>query len=150
MYVPSYESLLRSLKTSKSDLQQTTDLRIPAGLLKLFLQLAIAYTDFDEERYLAANPDVQDAVSRGEIENGRLHYIGFGYFEGRNGGTPPVDESWYLREYPDVAAAVKSGRIESATHHFNSIGGGEGRSPSADQQDDAAQWKDAIYGSKQR
>ena len=150
MYVPSYDSLLRSLKKSKSELERATDLAIPVGLFKLLLQLAIAYADFDEERYLAANPDVREAVNRGEIESGRLHYIGFGYFEGRKGGTVSVDESWYLRKYPDVAGAVRGGRIESAAHHFNSIGAGEGRSPSAEQQDNAAQWKEAIYGAQQR
>jgi len=120
--------------------------KIPVGLLKFLLQLAIAYADFDEESYLKENPDVRDAVNRGEIENGRFHYIGFGYFEGRRGGMATVDESWYLRQYPDVANAVKNGQIKSATRHFDSIGGGEGRSPSADQQDNAAQWKEAIFG----
>jgi hypothetical protein len=55
-----------------------------------------------------------------------------------------VDESWYLRQYPDVANAVTHGQIKSATRHFESIGGGEGRSPSADQEDNAMQWKEAI------
>jgi hypothetical protein len=146
MYVPPYESLLRSLKTNKSALESGKNLTIPVGLFKLLLQMALAHADFDEEGYLSANPDVRDAIKRGQIESGRLHYIGFGYFEGRKGGTAAVDESWYLRKYPDVASAVKQGRIESATHHFNSIGAGEGRSPTADLQDNAMQWKEAIYG----
>jgi hypothetical protein len=146
MYVPPYESLLRSLNTSKSALEHVKDVTIPVGLLKLLLQVAIAYGDFDEKSYLKSNPDVRDAINRGEIENGQLHYIGFGYFEGRKGVA--VDESWYLEKYPDVALAVKEGRVDSATRHFNSIGAGEGRSPSADQQDNAAQWKKAIYGAQ--
>jgi hypothetical protein len=148
MYIPPYESLLRSLNTSKSALENAKDVAIPVGLLKLLLQMAIACADFDEEGYLNANPDVRDAVSRGAIESGRLHYIGFGYFEGRKGGTVAVDEPWYLRKYPDVASAVRQGRVESATHHFNSIGAGEGRSPNAEQEDSAAQWKDALHGVK--
>lgn len=146
MYTPSYESLLRSLNTSKSALDQAKDVSIPVGLFKFLLQLAIAYGDFDEESYFKENPDVREAVKRGDIESGRLHYIGFGYFEGRKGGMPEVDETWYLRKYPDVASGVKEGRINSATDHFDAVGAGEGRSPSGDQQDSAAQWKEAIYG----
>jgi hypothetical protein len=148
MYVPPYESLLRSLNTSKSALEHAKDVTISVGLLKLLLQFAVAQGDFDEESYLRSNPDVRDAVNSGEIESGRLHYIGFGYFEGRKGGMVAVDESWYLKKYPDVAIAVKDGRVDSATQHFNTIGAGEGRSPSADQQDYAAQWKEAIDAQK--
>jgi hypothetical protein len=148
MYVPPYNSLLRALNTNKSNLENAKEITIPVGLFKLLLQMAIAYADFDEKSYLSVNPDVQEAVNRGQIENGRMHYIGFGYFEGRKSGTDTVDESWYLRKYPDVANAVKNGRIKSATDHFNSIGAGEGRSPNAEQQDNAVQWKEAICGSK--
>lgn len=146
MYVPPFNSLLRGLNTNKSALEQESNVTIPVGLFKLLLQLAIAQSDFDEEAYLSANPDVREAVYRGEIESGRLHYIGFGYFEGRRGGSVEVDEDWYLRKYPDVASAVRTRRVDSAIHHFESIGAGEGRSPSADQEDNAAQWKKAIYG----
>ena len=146
MYVPPFESILRSLATTKFDLEKSKEVTIPVGLLKLLLQMAVAYSDFDEENYLSANPDVRDAVKHGAIESGRLHFIGFGYFEGRKGGTPVVDESWYLRKYPDVVAGIKNGKISSASHHFDSVGAGEGRSPNAEQQDNAAQWKEAIQG----
>ena len=144
MYVPPYESLLRILRTTKSTVEAASEIAVPVALLKLLLQLALAHSDFDEERYLRANPDVRDAVSRGEIESGRVHYIGFGYFEGRQGGMTEVDERWYLHRYPDVAAAVQDGQIESALLHFNAIGAGEGRSPSIDQEDAARQWKMAL------
>jgi hypothetical protein len=49
------------------------------------------------------------------VADALLHNIGFGYFEGRTGGTPTVDELWYLTTYPDVAEAVKLGRVQSAT-----------------------------------
>ena len=146
MYVPPFEALLRRLNTTKSGLENTEDVAVPVGLLKLLLQMANACADFDEEKYLSKNPDVRDAVKRGAIESGRLHYIGFGYFEGRGGGTALVDEAWYLRKYPDVANAVKEGRVQSATDHFNSIGAAEGRSPNAEQQESALQWKDALHG----
>ena len=55
-------------------------------------------SDFSEADYLAMNPDVADAVARGELESGRQHFERFGKAEGRTsratsvqklmGGTP--------------------------------------------------------------
>lgn len=144
MYVPPYKSLLRSIQSPHDSLAPTKVVAIPDELFKLLLQLAVAQSDFDEADYLRFNPDVKDAVRRGQIESGRQHYIGYGYFEGRLGGMTKVDERWYLSKYPDVALAVREGRVASATDHFNCAG--EGRSPSASQQKYAAQWKKAIFG----
>jgi hypothetical protein len=146
MYVPPYDALLRSLQTTRSAIDTKSPITIPASLLKLLLQLAVTCSDFDEDGYLSANPDVREAVERRDIESGHLHYIGFGYFEGRPGGMAKVDEDWYLRAYPDVAEALRDGRVESAWQHFQLIGGGEGRSPNADQQANAAQWKICLAG----
>jgi hypothetical protein len=85
-------------------------------------------------------------VQRGDLESGQMHYIGYGYFEGRKGGGTKVDERRYLREYPDVAAAIKDGKVKSASDHFHTIGAAEGRSPSADQAANAAEWKKALHG----
>jgi hypothetical protein len=145
MYVPPYQALLRSLRTTKSAVDAAADITISGELLKLLLQLAIAQSDFNEEGYLRANPDVREAVARGQIASGRVHYVGFGYFEGRVGGVVAVDEKWYLRTYPDVAPAVREGRIESAAQHFNAIGAGEGRSPNAEEAANASQWKKALH-----
>jgi hypothetical protein len=145
MYVPPYDALLKSLHTTPAEVEGVKSVAVPGSLLKMLLQLAIASCDFDEQAYLEANPDVRKAVERGAIESGHVHYIGFGYFEGRRGGTL-VDESWYLRKYPDVAAAIRDSRIKSATQHFHSIGAGEGRSPNADLMADAAQWKGCLQG----
>ena len=144
MYVPPYDSLLESLGTHAEQVEKADKVAVPVKLLKLLLQLAVAYSDFDEDRYLQTNPDVRQAVQRGEIESGHLHYIGYGYFEGRKGGTATVEENWYLQKYPDVAAAIKDGRIRSANDHFNAVGAAEGRSPSADQEETAVQWKTAM------
>lgn len=144
MYVPPYDSLLKSLGTTAGEVDTSDKIAVPAKLLKLLLQLAVAYSDFDEESYLKANPDVKQAVQRHEIENGHLHYVGYGYFEGRKGGAAAVEESWYLKKYPDVAAAIKEGRVRSAFDHFNSVGAAEGRSPNAEQEETAAQWKTAL------
>jgi hypothetical protein len=146
MYVPPYDSLLRSLRTGREALENSDEISIPVGLLKLLLQLAVAHSDFDEDGYLRANPDVQQAVRRGDVGSGQMHYIGYGYFEGRRGGTAGIDERWYTRGNPDVAAAIKEGRVKSAEDHFYTIGAGEGRSPSPDQSANAAEWKRALCG----
>jgi len=144
MYVPPYYSLLSSLGIHADHIERSDKITVPVKLFKLLLQLAVAHSDFDEPGYLQLNPDVRRAVECGEVESGRLHYIGYGYFEGRKGGTAVVEENWYLQKYPDVAAAIREGRIKSAFDHFNSIGAVEGRSPNAEQEDIAAQWKTAM------
>ena len=146
-YVPPFECLLKSLNTSKAALETDGTIAVRNRLFKLLLKIPLEASDFDERSYLKANPDVREAVRRGEIKNGRLHYIGFGYFEGRKGGMAKVDEEWYLRKYPDVADAVNEGLVASASAHFYSIGGGEGRSPNSECEDDAAQWKRALLES---
>jgi hypothetical protein len=146
MYVPSADSLMAALNASRADLNGSGRITVPAALLKLLLQIALATTEFNEQGYLDQNPDVAKAVAHGEIESAHMHYIGFGYFEGRQGGGPKVDHGWYLRNYPDVGHAVRDGRVKSAEAHFNSIGGGEGRSPAAEYEAEAAQWKKACKG----
>lgn len=144
MYVPPFECILRNLGTNKEDFTCTKEIVIPVTLLKLLLQLAVAHCTFDEHGYLESNPDVQEAVRRGDVESGYMHYIGFGYFEGRRGGAFKVDEQSYMRENPDVAVAIKAGLVKTAEDHFYAIGAIEGRSPSADQAVNAAEWKRVL------
>lgn len=144
MYVPPYDALLRSMGTSREALEDATEVSVPMGLFKFLVQLAVSNGDFNEAGYLRANPDVAEAVRKGEVESAHLHYVGFGYLEGRQGATPEVDERWYLRSYPDVGSAVKAGKLRSATEHFQVIGASEGRSPSVTYEGDAAQWKKAL------
>lgn len=144
MYVPPYDAVLRSIGTSRDALQGATEITIPMSLFRFLMQLAVANGDFNEAGYLQANPDVAEAVRSGAIESARLHYIGYGYFEGRPGATPDVDERWYLHSYPDVGAAVRAGRISSGREHFWIAGAGEWRSPSPRYENDAAQWKRAL------
>jgi hypothetical protein len=144
MFVPPAVSLLNALKIDQAIFEKGGRVEIPAGLLKLLLQIALAAADFDEDGYLKENPDVANALGSGEIESAHVHFIGFGYFEGRQGAGPEVDEHWYMQKYPDVATAVREGRIKSARHHFHMIGAAEGRSPNRDQEDNAAQWKKAL------
>ena len=65
-------------------------------------------TVFDEEFYLATNPDVAEAVAGGAFPSGLEHYRQFGGNEGRN-PNPSFDEAFYLQNNPDVAAAVEGG-----------------------------------------
>jgi hypothetical protein len=146
MYVLPLESIFRHLAISPTALETEQRVELPATFLKMLLQLAIAHCDFDEDDYLDKNPDVRIAVTRGAIESGFVHYVGFGYFEGRRGGIPQVDEEWYANKYPDIAAAVAAGTIKSATDHFYRVGAAEGPSPNLDHEAEAAQWKMALGG----
>ena len=144
MFVPSAESLLNALNLDEHSFEKSTTVQVPGTLLKLLLQIALVAADFDEEGYLMANPDVKKAIDKGTVESGHVHYIGFGYFEGRRGGGPTVNEKWYLTKYPDVADAVKAGLVRSADEHFHTIGAGEGRSPGPEYETDAMQWHEVI------
>jgi hypothetical protein len=143
LYVPPFDSLLRRLGVTRSELGSGV-VSVPVNLLKLLLQVSLAHSDFNEAGYLRSNPDVAEAVRNGSVESALLHYVGFGYFEGRLGATPDVDEAWYLHAYADVADAAKAQQVASATEHFESVGAGEGRSPNADCAPVAEQWRKAM------
>ncbi|NET36426.1 MAG: DUF4347 domain-containing protein [Cyanothece sp. SIO1E1] len=83
---------------------------------------------FDESFYLAANPDVLDAVNTGFFSSGFEHFQAFGKFEGRD---PSIlfDNEFYLDTNTDVAAAVDAGLFDSGFEHFISFGQFEGRDP---------------------
>jgi len=87
-------------------------------------------TVFDEEFYLATNPDVAEAVAGGAFPSGLEHYRQFGGNEGRN-PNPSFDEAFYLQNNPDVAAAVEGGAFESGFEHYTRHGSTENRLPSA-------------------
>lgn len=144
MYVPPYNAVLASIGTSREEVAETGAVTIPAQLFRFLMQIAVAHSDFNEAGYLDANPDVAEAAQAGQVESARLHYVGFGYFEGRTGATPEVDERWYLKAYPDVGQAVRTGQIRSAAEHFTVVGASEGRSPSIRYAQDAEQWKKAL------
>ncbi len=48
------------------------------------------FRDFDEETYLAANPDVRDAVAAGDLPSGLDHYRRWGWREQRRGASVPA------------------------------------------------------------
>jgi hypothetical protein len=144
MYVPPFDSLLTAIGVTRAEFENASVVVVPTELLKLLLQVAVASGDFNETGYLRDNPDLAGAVRAGKVEDARLHYVGFGYFESRSGATPEVDEAWYLRTYPDVADAVATRLVGSAAEHFRVIGAAEGRSPNAFYVPAAEQWKKAT------
>ncbi|MDR6774964.1 Ig-like domain-containing protein [Azospirillum sp. BE72] len=83
-----------------------------------------------ETLYLARNPDVAQAVARGEFASGMDHYQRFGAAEGR---LKPValDEAFYLSQNADVARAVAAGQFTSGLQHYLLRGEKEGRDPNA-------------------
>lgn len=143
MYVPHYDAILHAIGTSRKELNGQTQIQIPLSLFRFLLQIAVTQGEFNLAGYLSTNRDVQDAAKNGQVPDPRMHYVSFGFFEGRRGATPAVDESWYRRTYADIAAAIRNGDIGSGAEHFNAIGAEEFRAPSAACVADAAEWKKA-------
>jgi hypothetical protein len=70
----------------------------------------VDHSDFDENFYRMAYPDVDAAILQGRIRSARDHYRKFGRFEGR---FPKFNEASYLSKNPDVAQAVRRGKFRS-------------------------------------
>ena len=95
---------------------------------------------FDEEFYLAVNPDVASAVAAGAVPSGLDHWLRHGRQEGRparlNCGfanvPPDFPESAYLELNPDVAEAVHAGRLGSGYEHWILHGRQERRAATLD------------------
>jgi hypothetical protein len=83
---------------------------------------------FDEDYYLARNPDVAAAVGADQT-TAWGHFSAAGQFENRF-PSAYFDAAWYLAQNPDVAAALASGAIRSAWQHYLGAGQAEGRSGS--------------------
>lgn len=82
---------------------------------------------FNQDWYLAQNPDVREAVEQGVI-TAEQHFEQFGAAEGRS-PSPLFDSAYYLHKNPDVARAVEAGDI-TAYEHFEAFGHTEGRQAS--------------------
>lgn len=79
---------------------------------------------FDEEWYLARNPDVAELVASGGM-TAQEHYEVFGQNEGRS-PSPLFDPGYYLDHNVDVATAVALGHT-TAYAHFEEFGHLENR-----------------------
>jgi len=130
-YVPHIDQFLRALRVNKERLASKSKIAIDAKLLRMLLQALAETLEFSEEFYLANNPDVADAYTKGQIADLKAHFVELGYFEGRTGGPPPVDEAFYTSTYADVAEAVRRGDVKSGAEHYMRSGAAEGRVPSA-------------------
>lgn len=82
---------------------------------------------FDEQWYLARNPDVAEAIAQGLLSSALEHFELFGKHEGRP-ASPLFNPEDYLQANPDVAEAVNAGLI-TAYDHFLQFGASEGRAP---------------------
>lgn len=80
---------------------------------------------WNENAYLAANPDVAAAVKGGDFQTGFDHYNQYGRNEKRGGFG--WNEASYLSANPDVAAAVQRGEFGTGFDHYNQYGRSEGR-----------------------
>ncbi|RBM06012.1 hypothetical protein NJLHNGOC_11040 [Novacetimonas cocois] len=103
---------------------------ISRKLFRLLLSGYLRSLPFDEQAYLAANPDVDAAIHRGELDSSEDHFVNVGFFEGRDTGGSEFDEKWYLKNNPDVAASVRRGDWVSGKDHWQMVGRAEFRAPS--------------------
>jgi hypothetical protein len=147
MFVPPYASILAALGTDPARAKREGSVEIPREFLDMLLRCLLYLEDFEEKTYLDANPDVKAAVRAGEVKSGRSHYVGFGYFEGRQANPAEVNEAWYLKTYSDVATAVKRGEVASAAEHYTLAGVHEWRAPNRDLESEVKMWKQALKGS---
>jgi hypothetical protein len=83
--------------------------------------------DWDEQGYLAANPDLSALIAEGKFQNGFEHYRSVGFMEFRRGGFPSWDEDAYLAANPDLLPLIKQGVFASGYEHYVKQGKAEGR-----------------------
>ncbi|MBD1814110.1 calcium-binding protein [Microcoleus vaginatus DQ-U2] len=86
---------------------------------------------FDEQTYLAQNPDIVPSIRNSSNPNapfasGLDHFIQFGYEEGRTRVSLDYDEAFYLKRYPVLARFVENGTFKSGFEHFVKFGSKEG------------------------
>ena len=85
-------------------------------------------TLFDENFYLALNPDVVDEIATGNFSSGLEHFLNVGQFENRDPNAL-FDTSFYLETNTGILAATQEGRL-TAVEHFLEFGQFEFRDPS--------------------
>ena len=103
---------------------------MPFSLFHKLLEGALrSKGEFDEGFYLAANPDVRDAVRTNKLGSATDHYYRAGFFEGRQPKRFRVDEEFYLDKNPDVVDAIKQRKVKTCQFHFETNGFREGRAP---------------------
>ncbi|MEG4988699.1 calcium-binding protein [Microcoleus sp. BR0-C5] len=88
---------------------------------------------FDENAYLAGNPDLAPFVRtvnpNAPFATGLDHFIQFGYDEGqrRTQVSPEYNESFYLANNSELQPFIQNGTFKSGFDHFIQFGAKEGR-----------------------
>jgi hypothetical protein len=88
---------------------------------------------FDENAYLAGNPDLAPFVRtvnpNAPFATGLDHFIQFGYDEGqrRTQVSPEYNETFYLTNNSELQPFVQNGTFKSGYQHFIQFGSKEGR-----------------------
>ncbi|HSF75916.1 MAG TPA: calcium-binding protein [Microcoleus sp.] len=88
---------------------------------------------FDENAYLAGNPDIAPFVRtvnpNAPFATGLDHFIQFGYDEGqrRTQVSPEYNESFYLANNSELQPFIQNGTFKSGYQHFIQFGAKEGR-----------------------
>jgi hypothetical protein len=143
MHILPFQIIHRAFEPAPDE-QDSPQMMTARVVVRCLLQQVVASMPFDEEGYLASNPDVATAIRRGEVASAREHYIADGYFEGREGAVETFDEAWYLKRYPDVAHGVKSGQWMSGRHHYRIEGIFEWRSPNQSAEVYVERWRGVL------
>jgi ubiquinone/menaquinone biosynthesis C-methylase UbiE len=84
--------------------------------------------NFCEQDYLLSNPDIADAVRRGDFRSGFDHWSRLGKHEGRSFHPVKFIELEYLDLNPDAVPAIQAGKFASGRDHWERRGRLEGRS----------------------
>ena len=88
---------------------------------------------FDEDTYLAGNPDLAPFVRtvnpNAPFATGLDHFIQFGYDEGqrRTQVSPEYNENFYLANNSELQPFIQNGTFKSGYQHFVQFGAKEGR-----------------------
>ncbi|MCZ0901972.1 calcium-binding protein, partial [Microcoleus sp. HI-ES] len=88
---------------------------------------------FDENAYLAGNPDLAPFVRtvnpNAPFATGLDQFIQFGYDEGqrRTQVSPEYNESFYLANNSELQPFIQNGTFKSGYQHFVQFGAKEGR-----------------------
>lgn len=77
--------------------------------------------DFDEDFYLASNPDIAEAVRSGAWPHGFAHYLAHGQAEGRR-PCADFDAEWYARAYPAARMETDPGDAAALERHYRERG----------------------------
>ena len=87
---------------------------------------------FDEQTYLAQNPDIAPLVRtlnnpNAPFASGIDHFIQLGYEQGRTQVSPDYDEAFYLANNQDLVPFIQNGTFKNGYQHFIQFGAKEGR-----------------------